>query len=193
MVAGATAEVAFESFTDFGFGRVRYLIEEGDRCHHHARGAVAALQRMAVHEGLLHGVQFLAVGETLDGGDALPVGLDGEHGAGLDGLAVQVERAGTAGRRIAADVRTSEPDGIPDVVHEQSARLDIGCVTLSVDLNGYLHWIPFHWCSTARPRRRSSAPLMTASDCYTVFLSSSPSEATNHGSERGQEGSGRKT
>ncbi|KAG1648560.1 hypothetical protein GQR58_029734 [Nymphon striatum] len=44
VVAGATAEVALEAFTNLIFARVRNLVEQAGCCHDHARGAVAALQ-----------------------------------------------------------------------------------------------------------------------------------------------------
>ena len=51
--------------------------------------------------------------------------LDGEHGAALDGLAVDFDGAGAAEGGFAADVGTGEPDDFAQVVDQQQARLDV--------------------------------------------------------------------
>ena len=57
--------------------------------------------------------------------DVGAVGLDGEHRAALHRLAVDVDRARAARRRVAADVGAGQADLFADVVHEQRARLDV--------------------------------------------------------------------
>ena len=67
VIARAAAQVAFEADPDLLLGRVRVLVEQADRRHHHARGAVAALQAVVLHEGLLHRMQrAVGVGEPFD-------------------------------------------------------------------------------------------------------------------------------
>src|SRR5829696_2318935 len=58
LVAGAAAEVALKAVADFGFGRVRIVVEEGDRGHDHAGGAVAALEAVHLPEAFLDGVEL---------------------------------------------------------------------------------------------------------------------------------------
>ena len=61
------------------------------------------------------------------------VGLDGEHRARLGALAVDVDRAGAAVARVAADVGAGQPEVVAQEVDEQEAGLDIGLVGLAVD------------------------------------------------------------
>ena len=105
--------------------------------------AVPALQAVVLHERLLHRVQrAVGVGHALDRADVLAVGLHGEHGAALDRFTVQMDRARTARRGVAADVRAGETGLLTDEVHEQRARLDIVRMRRSVDGDGDFHRIP---------------------------------------------------
>ena len=52
------------------------------------------------------------------------VGLHREHGAGLDRLAVQVDRAGPALAGVAADVRPGQAQRFAQIMDEQHARFD---------------------------------------------------------------------
>ena len=60
----------------------------------------------------------------------------------FDRLAVEVDRAGAARRRVAADVGAGQAGLLTDVVDEQRARLDVVCVRRSVDADGDFHRIP---------------------------------------------------
>ena len=73
-----------------GFG----CVEQADRRHHHARGAVAALERLDFEEGLLDRVEAIAVRERFDGRDRLanaPMRVTHERG-----LPVEENRARAA-------------------------------------------------------------------------------------------------
>ena len=74
-----------------------------------------------IPEGFLHGIELSVGGQALDGEDVASVGLDGEHGAALDGLAVDVDGAGAADGGLAADVRAGESGDFAQVVNEQQA------------------------------------------------------------------------
>src|SRR2546421_12400031 len=52
------------------------LSDAGDRRHDLTRRAVTALQRVVIHERLLHRMQALTVGQPLDGHHPLAIGLD---------------------------------------------------------------------------------------------------------------------
>ena len=52
------------------------------------------------------------------------VGLDREHGAGLDRLAVEVDGAGAAMAGLAADMRAGEVELLAQEMDQQGARLD---------------------------------------------------------------------
>ena len=68
MVAGAAAQVAFEAVADLFFCGVGVFVEEANGGHDHAWCAVAALEAVVFHEGLLHGVHDAVDGEAFDGG-----------------------------------------------------------------------------------------------------------------------------
>ncbi len=117
MVAGAATQVALQPEAHLAFGGGGVLVEKADRGHDHARRAVATLEAVALAERLLHRVEHIAVGEAFDGGDLLPIGLDGEHGARLHRFAVHVQRAGAARGRVTADIRAGQAEVFPHVVH----------------------------------------------------------------------------
>jgi hypothetical protein len=71
-------------------------------CHHHAGGAVAALEGLRVVERLLDGMQLAVLGEALDGRDLAALAAEGGHQAGVERLAVEPHRAGAAVARVAA-------------------------------------------------------------------------------------------
>src|SRR3989442_7581435 len=62
--------------------------------------------------------------EALDCRDLPAVGLDREHRARFDGMAVQEDGARAAMARITTDVGSGEPEIVPNEIHEQYARLD---------------------------------------------------------------------
>src|SRR6202034_4808419 len=117
-----------------------------------------ALQPVLGVEGGLHRVHLAGtVGEPLDGRDLGPVGLGGEHGAGLDRLAVQQHRARTAGRAVAANVGGAEVCHVAQEVHKQCAVGHLGRDLVAVDLDRDLHRVsPF--CSLSRPFRSLPRP-----------------------------------
>src|SRR6266568_4468808 len=109
------------------------LLEKVGRGHDEAGRAVTALQPVLVPEGLLDRVELIALGHAFNGREAAAVGLDGEHRAALDRLAVHVDRACAALAGVAADVRSGQAHDIPEVVHEQQPRLDLMLVLMPVD------------------------------------------------------------
>ena len=56
------------------------------------RGAAAALQPVALHEALLHGIQHAVLFQSLDSTDLVAAGHRSQHGARLHRLAVQPSR-----------------------------------------------------------------------------------------------------
>ena len=93
--------------------------------HDHPRRAEAALERVALVEGRLHRVQLAVLGEPLDGGHLVPVGLDREHVAGLHALAVEVDGAGAAVAGVAADHGAGLAELLAQVLDEQHAGFDV--------------------------------------------------------------------
>src|SRR2546423_4765096 len=137
-VASTPAEVALESPADLVFGRVRVLGEEVGGGHDESRSAVPALQAVLVPDRLLDRVQLAILGHALDRLQALALGLDGEHRAALDGLAVDQDGARAALAGVASDVRAGEPQVVAQVMHEKQARLDLVLVPAAVDGGGDL-------------------------------------------------------
>jgi hypothetical protein len=68
-------------------------------------------------------VQCVTVGQPLDGGHLLAVGLDGQHRARLHRLTVEVDGARPARRRVAADVGAGQPAVVADVVDEKQEKI----------------------------------------------------------------------
>src|SRR5258708_29954516 len=132
-VARAAAKVAFQAPANLVFGWVWILLQEVGRGHDEARRAVAALQAMLVPKSLLQGVQLTVRGHALDRGELLAFGLDGEHGAALDGFSVHQDGASAALAGVAADVSPGEADYVSQVVHEQQPGLNLVLLPVTVD------------------------------------------------------------
>ncbi len=154
MVSRAPAQVAFEAKTNVFLGWIGDFFEKTGGGHDHARGAVATLQSVIFHEGLLHRMQGAISGShTFDGGDGCTIGLDGEQGATLHRFAIDVEAASATRRCVTANVGASQSQNLAHVMHEQSAWLYLTRVLLAVDgdpnfhggfplLNRHGQWVP---------------------------------------------------
>ncbi len=109
LITGAAAEVALQANPDTGRIQVVVLVDQRHGSHDHSRSAVAALQGMALVEGLLHGMQAIGGGQPLDRRHLAPVRLHGQHQARLDEGSINQHRAGPALADDAADVRARQP------------------------------------------------------------------------------------
>ena len=76
--------------------------------HQHARRAEATLQAVLLVERLLHCVQHTFVRQALNGQNLLAVTLDGQMGARLDGLPVNIDGAGATVAGLTAYVGPRE-------------------------------------------------------------------------------------
>src|SRR5947208_11545090 len=135
VVAGATADVAGKLAANFAFARLWMLFEQLTDAHDHAGRAEAALQRVMVLKGRLNRMQAAGRRETLDGGDRRTVRHDGEHRAGFDGMAVDIDRTGAALRGVATDVRSGQTEIIPQQMDQQLAWFDRNNVAHAVDVD----------------------------------------------------------
>ena len=138
-VSGAAADLPGDGLPDLGFGRIGVSVEQRPGRHHHAGGAEAALQAVALHEALLHRVEFGALLEAFHGAHVAPTRHRGEHGAGLHRLLIHPHDAGSAVARIAAPVRPGEAELIAQEMHQQQATLDFAGDRFAVDRHGNLH------------------------------------------------------
>ncbi len=107
-------------------------VDQADRGEHHARRAVAALERVLVVERLLDGMQLPVLREALDRGDLGAVGLDTEHRARLHRLAVHEHGAGPARGGVAADVGTGESEPLAKDEDQEIPRFDLELVPYAV-------------------------------------------------------------
>ena len=133
LIAGAAAQIRRQHVEQIVVADIRLALEHADRQHQEARRAEAALQAVVIHEGLLHRMQFVAVGQTLDGANFLAVGLHREHQAGAHRLAVDDHRAGAANAVLAADMGAGLPAILADGVDQRAPRLDRDGVVAAVD------------------------------------------------------------
>src|SRR5207253_4241728 len=114
VVTGAAADIAFQLVPDRRLVQLAAVaVHDVDRRHDHARRAITALQAVIVTEGSLHGMQLVALGDTLDGGDVAAGGLRRQHGAGFYRAAVDMDDAGAALAGVAADMRAGQIEIFP--------------------------------------------------------------------------------
>src|ERR1044071_5259795 len=134
VVAGAPAQVALEPVADFALAGIRVGSTQIGRAHDHAGGTEPALQAVMLAERGLHRMELAAVGEPLDRRDLGAIGLDREHRAGLDRLAVDVHGARAALARIAADVGARETEGAAPGFEQPGGGRTLERMSLSIDL-----------------------------------------------------------
>ena len=133
VVAGAAAEVALETLADLLLARVGVVLEDVARLHDHAGSAVAALEGVALVEGLLNRVELAILGEPLDRRHLVAVRLDGEDVARLHARAVEVHGAGTAVARVAPDDGSGLAEALAKVLDQKGPGLDLVGVAHPVD------------------------------------------------------------
>src|SRR5690606_39012287 len=163
---------AFDGVADFRFVGRLVLLEETDGRHDHPGGAVAALEAMTLPEPFLYGMELAVGRQTFDRGDGGSVRLDGEHGAGLDRLAVDQHRASPAVAGFAADVGAGEALILTQEVDQQSSWFHLGGDAASVDRHRDLH-------PTSSVRRHSRTYQDLAE--FVVGSGTFPSEHPNRG------------
>src|SRR5215813_666343 len=133
LITRTAAEVTFESVADLGVGGIRIIRQELLGGHDHSRRTESALQSVLVPEGLLQRVERAAFGEAFDGDKGASVGLDGEHGAGFDRLAVKQNGAGAADRGLASDMRSRKRSDFAQIVDQKEPWLDFVRVCFAVN------------------------------------------------------------
>jgi hypothetical protein len=102
------------------------------------------LQAVFLPEAFLDGMQLIALRQTFDRGHTASVSLDCKQCAGLDGPAIEQHGAGTTQGCLAAYVGAGQPGGLSQEVHQQQARLDLGAMldSINVDCDVFLHVQP---------------------------------------------------
>src|SRR5690606_8843821 len=102
------------------------------------RGAEAALQGVARHEGLLQVADGPALADALDGLHAAAIGLHGQREAAAHHLAIELHGAGAAHAVFTAEVAALEAEVFAQEVDEVRARLDaaLPCLSVHAHLDG---------------------------------------------------------
>src|SRR5262245_51976731 len=121
--------------------RIGIAIENLARGHNHSGCAVTALQAVMLPESLLHRVEIAIGGHTFNCRDIGAIRLDRQHRAGLYRLSVQQNCARPTARSLTADVCTSQPENVAQVMNEQQPRLDLGRMigAINVDTDSLFH------------------------------------------------------
>src|SRR5262249_20103272 len=109
-------------------------------------------------EALLQRVQRRAVGETFNGQNLMPVGLNRKHGARLHrAIAVHDDDTATTVRCVAPDVRAGQAAVVPEKICEQLPRLNIAFERGAVDREADSHTLtPSRSKAWRRPRATST-------------------------------------
>jgi hypothetical protein len=126
VIAGASTHVALKLVPDRFAVEIRLTPDHVDGGHNHARRAEAALQTMIFPESLLDWVQLPILGEPLDRYYSRTFGLNSEHAAGFDRLAVDMDHASSTLAGVTADVRAGQPKLLPQEINEQGAVFGFG-------------------------------------------------------------------
>ncbi len=94
---------------------------------------------MLVPECFLDRIELAVARQAFHGHDVRAVGLHGEHGAALDGLAVQLHGARAAERGFAAHVRTRQARNFAQKMDKEEAWLHVLGIAFSVDCECDVH------------------------------------------------------
>ena len=124
LVCATAADVAAHGFVNVGVGGVG-LFGEHRRGGHDLPGlAVAALRHVFFNPGALHGMAGVGR-KALDGRDALAGDAGNRRHTGADGMAVQMNGAGSAKRHTAAEFRAREIEHVAEHPEQGHLRADI--------------------------------------------------------------------
>src|SRR5262245_15720135 len=136
LVAGAAAQIRGEHVEKVFVTDIGISLQNADRQHQESGCTETALQRVMVHEGLLHRMQSVAVSQAFDGPDFPAVGLHGEHQAGAHRLAIDNNRASAADTMLATDMRSRLSTIFTDGIGQGTPRLDGDRVIAAIDIDG---------------------------------------------------------
>ena len=125
LVAGAAAEVAGEPLLDLGTVRMGDLRQQRPRRHELARDTEAALGGTGLEERFLERVEPVADGQPLHRRDRGAIGLDAEHQARVDALAVDDDGARAALPDEAALLRAGQTEVVAQDVEQRVVDLDV--------------------------------------------------------------------
>ncbi len=116
-IAGAAADIVPDGKGGLLPGRGGVLIQQPLGGHHHPRDAEAALDGPGHAEGVGIGL-LLEIRQALHGDDSLPLQFIGLGDAGLGGLPVDEDGAGTAGALAASVFHRGQAQFVPQIAKE---------------------------------------------------------------------------
>ena len=124
VIAGAAAVVAGDLLADFLAARHAAAAQQFLRGQQHAGRTEAALQRVALLEGLLQVGDLAGVRHAFDGLDRGAVALRRQHQAAAHDHAVDPHRAGAADAVLAADMAAGQHEIVAQEIDQGLARID---------------------------------------------------------------------
>ncbi len=133
LVAGAAAEVGRQHVKQIVIADVRLEFEHTDGKHQKARRAEPALKPVVIHEGLLHWMQLVAIGQALNRSDLFTVRLHSEHQAGTHRLTIDNHGARAADAVLTTDVGASLAAIFADCIGQSTPWLNGYRVIAAVD------------------------------------------------------------
>ena len=118
----------------FVVGRADRFLQQRDRAHDLAAGAIAALVSVVLHKGRLHGVQVTGLADAFDGRDLVALVHHREREAAVHAAAIDVDRAGAALPVIAALLGAGEMNALAQGVEQGGARVEVAqSVVFAID------------------------------------------------------------
>src|ERR1700682_3340523 len=133
-VRTTAAKVATQSASQLLWCRMRMFVQKSLTSDYEARRAKAALLGIIINERLLHRMQLVAIHQSLDCRNRLPLRLEGQHGARVNGFAVHNDSAGAAACAIAHTLCTGQFQFVPQRVEQRHAGLDFSRILLRVNI-----------------------------------------------------------
>jgi len=118
---------------DMAGNLLRGLFKHRDSGHDLARRAIAALECIALHESLLHGMERAIVLQALNRGDFVSLMSHRQRQAGERTPAVDMDGACAALALIAAFLSAAETEMLAQSVEKSAARIEMERVRFSVD------------------------------------------------------------
>ena len=133
IVSGTAAKIPRNSPADFLLGGIWIVFEQLYSPQHHAGSAESAVESVVFLEALLNGVQPFSCGQSFDGDHFLPIGLNGQYGAGFDGFTIEQNGACSAAGGVAADMSTGHAKLFADEVNQKRPWFDLDGVLFTID------------------------------------------------------------
>src|SRR5262249_32946303 len=133
LVAGTAAIISGKMLADLLAAWSIMPLEQVLRSDQHARGAIAALQCVAITERPLQVRDLAAIRQTFNSPHIGPTRLHGEHQAGSNDLAIEAHRACTTHAMFTADVSTCQMQMLPKKIRQVKPRQDLCFDVFTVD------------------------------------------------------------